>query len=1035
MRDTAAVRQSHNATEYGWIYPAVLLCFALSGFAALLYETAWTREFAFVFGTSHLSVATVLAAYMGGLALGAALAARWAARITRPVLTYGLLELGIAVGALMVPFAIAASINLSVTLFGGAAAPPDAGGGALTVFQLACAFIILVLPTTMMGATLPLLARFAVRSADELGTRVGTLYATNTLGAVCGTLVAGFLLLPTVGLRATVWTGVGVNTAIFLLAAWLARRAPAAAPTLYSGAAAERRTRADWVLPLMLVSGACAFTYEVLWTRLLTHILGGSVYAFATMLASFLAGIALGAAAAAPLARSRQSAVISMAIAQTGIALMSLLAFILCDDLPSLASGLVAGGSAGLLNNVAVAAIILLPGALCMGATFPLAVRLLAGDGTEASRPSGRVYAWNTVGAIVGAIAAAFLLIRGLGFAGTVTTAAAANLLLGGVAFLLVAPARLVPAALLAVIATAVIIVPISEPEKLLRFNPLSGELHAGRLDYLGIGRSATVLTLAENERSRILTNGLPEGIVRPFDDRHRDLPSRWLTAIPTLARPNANNLLVVGMGAGRAIEGIPGQISKIDVVELEQKVIAANQRLAAQRWVDPLKDSRLKLYINDARGALILTGRRYDIIASQPSHPWTAGASHLYTREFYDLARQRLVADGVFVQWIGLNFVDPSLLRSVIATLRASFPYVQMYTVPRGTALLFLASGAPLDLERTAAQSLSASPQDYARVGLFAPEDAVAALELDADGATRFAADSPVSTDDRNLLQTRSPRILAKGRLRPEELHQALGDFDPLLRRVGDLNRLYLARRLIATGGIRRAEILARTAPTQVEKLTIEALLELARGNQGGVALLSAASKLAPDNQHVLVELARMRRTRVDAGNPEITSVLAGLGAAGQLMVRGWRLASNDDWQGLQALDTQLAQVNYTDPAFLEVNRLRAHWRIETRDQQHIEVARSLLEAAVAFNADAEDLVLRAELALETGWHGYALELVARSRRLLSRSSRPTLTIARANTVLNDISAAPEAEERLRNTKIFFRRLQRLKQPWPADS
>jgi predicted membrane-bound spermidine synthase len=725
---------------------------------------------------------------------------------------------------------------------------------------------------------------------------------------------------------------------------------------------------------------------------------------------------------------------LGMALAQASIAVTSVAAFMVCNELPKIASGLIDGGQTGLLKNVAASAAILLPGAFFMGATFPLAVRLLAGDRNDASRPSGRVYAWNTVGAIVGSITAAFLLIPGLGFAGTVSAAAALNLLLAGAALLLIAPARRIYATLLATAAVVVVFAPLAEPEKLLRFNPLSGEMHAGQLDYIGIGRSATVLTLAEAERSRILTNGLAEGIVRPFNDPYRDIPSRWLTALPALARPNANNVLVVGLGGARALEGIPGHISQIDVVELEPKVIAANQGLARMRPIDPLQDPRLRLFVNDARAALILTAQSYDIIVSQPSHPWTAGASHLYTKEFYDLVRERLVSDGVFVQWVGLNFVDEDLLRTVIATLRSSFPYVQMYSVPRGTALLFLASVAPFDIERSAAEALLRSPEDFARVGLFAPEDAIAALELDADESTRFAAGSDVSTDNHNLLQTRSPRILTKGTMRPRELHRLLLEFDPLLRHTRDLDRNYLARRLISTGGIRRIPLLTQAEPGQAEKITMDALAALASGNPDAVTLLSKASALAPENQQALVELARMRRARVEAGDPETSAVATGLNLSGQLMLNGWRLESRNDWSGLQGLDGRMAQVKYTEPAFLEVNRLRARWRIETQEQKHIVVARALLDTALSYNADAEDLVLRAKIALRSGWQVYALELVARSRALLSRSSRPSRTVVEANDVLNQITPPSEFEKRLRNTKINFRRLQRVKQTWPAE-
>jgi hypothetical protein len=270
----------------GLRFALLLACFFLSGFAALIYQTAWTRQFAFVFGTSELAVATVLAAYMGGLAAGAVAAARFVGRVRRPVLVYGVLELGIALAALCVPAALGAATALYVELFGGSSDPADAGGLVAALFYLVSSGAILLVPTGLMGATLPLLARHAVRRESEIGSRVGLLYAINTVGAVAGAVGAGFVLLPRLGLLSTIHVGVAVNGLVFLAAALVARGAePLAAPGPRSEAAP---TTGGWILPMVMISGAVSFSYEVLWSRLLGHLLGGSVYGFATMLASFL---------------------------------------------------------------------------------------------------------------------------------------------------------------------------------------------------------------------------------------------------------------------------------------------------------------------------------------------------------------------------------------------------------------------------------------------------------------------------------------------------------------------------------------------------------------------------------------------------------------------------------------------------------------------------------------------------------------------------------------------------------------------------
>src|SRR5262245_60165310 len=265
-------------------FALLLLCFFLSGFAALLYETAWAREFEFVFGTSEIAVVCVLAAYMAGLATGSALAARLVGRVRRPVLVYGLLELGIALSALAVPSAIRAATWMLTAWMGGQPAPPDMASVSGALFYAITAFAVLVVPTSLMGATLPLLARHAVRSQEEVGTRVGALYAINTAGAVAGAISTGFVLLPELGLRSTVYVGAATNALVFAAAAALSRRVGRGTEP----AAPERVHWAPfhWVLPLILFSGVASFTYEVLWTRLLGHVVGGTIQGFATMLGS-----------------------------------------------------------------------------------------------------------------------------------------------------------------------------------------------------------------------------------------------------------------------------------------------------------------------------------------------------------------------------------------------------------------------------------------------------------------------------------------------------------------------------------------------------------------------------------------------------------------------------------------------------------------------------------------------------------------------------------------------------------------------------
>ncbi|HXT20159.1 MAG TPA: hypothetical protein VN923_05375, partial [Thermoanaerobaculia bacterium] len=515
----------------------LLGCFFSSGAAGLVYQTAWTQQFGFVFGASELAVVAVLAAYMAGLTLGTAAAARLVTRVTRPVRAYALLELGVALSALAVPGALRLATVLQVQLLGNEPDLPAAGGTASLLFHLTCSFLILLVPTALMGATLPLLVRFAVRTDDELGRRVGSLYTANTLGAAAGALVAAFVLLPTVGLGRTVLAGTGLNAMAFLLALPLARfsiaaaAADAPAPALVS-ARSSAPTERRWILPLVLVSSAVAFTYEVLWTRLLTFVLGASIYAFAVMLATFLAGIAIGSALAARHARTGEDGRRGFVLAQAGTAILSLAAFHLVNRLPDLATHLTKAGAGPLVSGVCLSALSLLPGAICMGATFPFAVRVLAASASQASAAAARVYAWSTVGAVVGAVGGGLELLPRLRFDGTILVTSALGAALAVAAALGAKPLLWRRAALGLVIAVLLVVWPPQPPWRLLRHSTM-GEKFSNDVVFFAVGRSATVLLHDMDLAWRLTTNGLPESAIQaPGTRSSRYGIAHWLSLL-----------------------------------------------------------------------------------------------------------------------------------------------------------------------------------------------------------------------------------------------------------------------------------------------------------------------------------------------------------------------------------------------------------------------------------------------------------------------------------------------------------------------
>ena len=953
------------------MYSGVIACFFLSGFAALLYQTAWLRQFSLVFGTSELAVATVLAAYMGGLALGSAVAGRYAGRVTRPVLAYGLLEAGIALSALAVPLLLLAARALYASILGDQPAPPDAATIGQPVFYLLVAFVVLAIPTGFMGATLPLLIRYAVRTDAEVGPRVALLYAINTAGAVFGTVTAAFVLLPALGLNRTVWVGVAINALVFAIAAALARGRRDSAPTdetiasagppsfvtacirpllAPSAPARERltavfRAQPGWILPLMLVSGANAFLYEVLWTRMLAHIMGGSIYAFATMLAAFLTGIALGGGLAGKVAANRERAAFAFAFTQIAIGVLSVGVYAWMGPLiPDVRT-------TGALVLFAVA--VMLPATIFIGATLPLSVRVLARDENEATASTARVYAWNTVGAIVGAILAGFVLIPGLGFEGAIRVAVGVNFFLALWAAACVARPRPVPVGIACTGIVAVLALYSPErPQAVVSSSGFGSELSFDsppRELYFAVGRSATVMSVASGRYYYLRTNGLPEASIPVKGSPPIVDTQKWLTALTVAARPDIRDMLVVGFGGGVALEGVPASVTHVDVVELEPEVIEANRRVADMRDMDPLADPRFNVVLNDARNALRLTRKSYDAIVSQPSHPWTAGASHLFTREFAADVRSRLNEGGVFLQWMNAEFVDEPLLRTLAATLVAEFEYVRLYH-PSTRVMMFLASDAPLDVELDLARTGRPIIDDvihFSAFGISGVEDLLLALAIDEQGMLSFARRAEISTDDNNLMATRS-RARADG-LTAEDLAELLKPHDPLTRpgswvhtQLGNrINYGYLARRLASFGQTQRAMDMAAAIPDFSVQFEIYGLLFQTTG-EGDRSLESLTNALRANPLNAQARYTRVRPwldalSRGEA--PEDVRLIADeLTGAPAAVIPALAHHAAADWSSLARLEDALAQSVVTDAWYFDAARLRAAWRLNwTEDRARL--------------------------------------------------------------------------------------------------
>jgi spermidine synthase len=955
-----------------WPYAIIAACFALSGAAAILYQTIWSRLYGLILGTSEAAVSVVLAHYMLGLALGAAIILKWPRGTSHPLKTFALIESGIAVCGLALPFVLMRLGDLYVSLAGSQPDPVAITGVVpLAFFALCC--VVLLIPTALMGATLPVLARYTVHSSEQTGPRIAGLYAANTLGAAAGAIASGWWLVPAVGLKASTSVAVGLNLLVAGIAITLLR-----ARTLTSdssevdppGRPPTRRANAT----LAAIAAGCGFVallYEVLWTRMLSHVLGSSLAAFSTMLASFLLGIGIGSLLSTR-RLGRFGAMLAFSASQLGVAATAALAQLWLESVPI-------GKSPAELATQSI--FVMLPATVFMGAAFPLLIRLLSDHGAAAATATAKIYAANTVGAVAGALGTGLWLVPWLGFEGTAQLAVGISLVIATVALAGVSPLHpLWKLAGAMVAAAGMLTFRPSAPQAIIDAS-LIDDSNDGQIRYFAVGRSSTVLVKERDDGSFYLrTNGLPEATVRRIGSAPQRHSQRWLAALPVAARPTARSMLIVGLGGGVAAEQIPAHLTTVDIIELERRVIDANTHIGLKRATDPLSDPRVRLIANDARNALQLTDRRYDIIVSQPSHPWTSGAANLYSREFLQLARSRLAPDGVILFWINAQFIDEHLLRSIAATIGSVFSETRLYR-PEPLELMFMASDAPIEPERLASMPNSVIEREvdfFSGAGILAAEDLAASLAASRKQVLQLSERGELISDDRNILATKSSPV--RNGLDPDRLQALLGVQHPFADATVDrghpeLRRTYIGARLASLGFASAAIGFARVnMDNPAGAYTIAAGLNAAGKSAAAQSLLDAAAMRFPADADIAFAKIRSRlldvsTAQVDKMPIDLSISLSALPDSARAVVDGWGMAAAGQWSAVRTLDSRLAKTASTDAWFSEANQLRTEWRtnlaMSGSNAPLAKQALRLIDQGIAWRPNADLYTLRAAAAL----------------------------------------------------------------------
>jgi spermidine synthase len=790
-----------------------ILLYTASGAAALVYEVAWTRLLTLRLGHTVAAVSTVLAAFMCGLALGAWLAGSFDSRVLSapnrelaedrrltPLRAYAALEILVAVTALLLPVALNASTPMLAWAYADGAAPAR-----FAIVRVVISLALLGVPAAAMGATFPIaaawLASYDKGRASFSGT--GSLYASNTAGAALGALAAGFWLVPTLGLRGTTWVGVGLNVTAAAGALWLTTKSETAEPAEIAEKSPLKKPknksqRAPRALrfpatpaPVLAcvaatISGCAALIYEVSWTRLLALVIGPTTYAFATMAAAFISGLAIGSAVGARIARrvSRPAVWLAAMLVVSSVA-ASGAAWYAAARLPFRVAAEVADPAAAfgpvVAAQAALVGLLLLPMTLALGATFPLALAA-AGPGASAGREAARVYASNTLGAIAGSLVAGFVLIPVLGLQSTFQCTAVAGVAAGATCLVVAlrnttrpleeATKTVLAATVVAVAAIAAVVsLPRWDPQLLssgaYKYAPYIGSgdldvgLRAGTLEFYKEGAAATVSV-------RRLAGVRALSIDGKVDASNGGdmLTQRLLGLLPVALHGRAREICVIGLGSGVTLASAlaPGDVRHADIVEISPEVVEASHLFDRENG-SVLAHPAVRLIVGDGRSHLLLTPRKYDVIISEPSNPWMAGVATLFTREFFEAARARLAPDGLLCQWAHTYDISQEDLQSIVRTFASVFPQGTMWLVGEADLLLI---GGPGDDVRSRLAGLASRLRNPSTAGMLATVDVRAAdapfdlLSLyngGPDELNRYGGNAVVQTDDRTGLEYSAPR------------------------------------------------------------------------------------------------------------------------------------------------------------------------------------------------------------------------------------------------------------------------------------
>ncbi len=749
----------------------ILVLFFLSGACGLVYEVVWMRMLTLIFGATAFATSTILASFFAGLALGSFSFGRIVDRGRRhPLALYAVLEAGVGVFAFLMPVLLAGLTTTYVAM----ARAWSLGYYEINLIRFALAFLVLLVPATLMGGTLPVMVKFFAEKSDRLGWDIGQLYAVNTFGAVVGTFLAGFFLILFLGVRETAWAAGTVNLLIAGAVWVLGRRVAVGQGEARAGAGPEQEPPPEEAVPTSAaaarlalwavgISGFSALALEVLWTRSLVFFLDNSTHAFSTILTAFLIGIAIGSAVVAGLIDRGKRLLSGLGVLEVLIGVSAVLAIpVLNHSSPVLQrmadvtpNNLLLWKWTG-MRFLTSLSVMLVP-TILMGMAFPLAARIYARRVEAVGTALGDVYSLNTICGVVGSVAAGFLLIPLMGMRASILLVAGISVVLGAVLILsdpvATRPGRVKTLGAMGVLSALAAVVYLSIGEA-----PLTSYIERMDTDRVlsydeDIG--ATVKVFEDSLGARYVSiDGFPvAGTSLGLYDAQKALSN-----LPMLLTPvDSPRVNIVGFGAGGTSWGILQYgVQRIDCVELVPAV------LDAAKWFPEVNHGvigqpRYNVIRGDGRNYALVTDKTYDVISIDATSPKMAGNGSLYTVEFYRLLEQRLSDQGLVAQWLPFHLLSDAEMRMTARTFLEVFPHSTLWFSPIRHHAVLIGTKQPLRIDYQALERklrLPAVRSELDPMNVTSPIDFLGLFAMGEDALHEYADDARLNTDDHPYLE-----------------------------------------------------------------------------------------------------------------------------------------------------------------------------------------------------------------------------------------------------------------------------------------